>query len=140
MSTPNGRAISAYVRTGIETAVPEADPHRLIVMLFEGALAAIAEARMKLMGGDVPGRGKAISKAISIVQDGLRASLDSQKGGELAQQLGALYEYITMRLLHANVHARQDALDEAAHLISELHAAWTAIAPGKPAASSGIHA
>jgi flagellar protein FliS len=140
MITTAGRAINAYVKTGIETGVPEADPHRLVLMLFEGALAAIAQARLKLSAGDVAGRGKAISKAISIVQDGLRNSLDVQKGGELAERLSALYEYVTMRLLDANLHARQEALDEAAHLISELHAGWAAIAPGKHAANPGIRA
>jgi len=140
MFTPTGRAINAYVKTGIETAVPEADPHRLILMLFEGALAAIAQARLKLSTGDIAGRGKAISKAISIVQDGLRTSLDTQRGGELAQRLSSLYEYVTMRLLEANAHARQDALDEAANLISELHSAWTAITPSKNAANNGVHA
>jgi flagellar protein FliS len=140
MFTSAGRAINAYVKTGVETGVPEADPHRLVLMLFEGALAAIAQARLKLSAGDVAGRGKAISKAISIVQDGLRSSLDVQKGGELAERLNALYEYVTMRLLDANLHARQEALDEAAHLISELHAGWAAIAPSKHAANPGIRA
>jgi flagellar protein FliS len=140
MFTSAGRAINAYVKTGVETGVPDADPHRLVLMLFEGALAAIAQARLKLSAGDVAARGKAISKAISIVQDGLRSSLDVQKGGELAERLNALYEYVIMRLLEANVHARQDALDEAAHLISELHAGWAAIAPSKHAANPGIRA
>ena len=140
MFTTAGRAINAYVKTGIETAIPEADPHRLILMLFEGALASIAQARLKLSTGDIPGRGKAISKAISIIQDGLRTSLDTQKGGELAQRLSSLYEYVTMRLLEANAYARHDALDEAAHLISELHSGWTAITPSKHAANDGIRA
>jgi flagellar protein FliS len=140
MMTSAGRAINAYVKTGVETGVPDADPHRLVLMLFEGALAAIAQARLKLSTGDVAGRGKAISKAISIIQDGLRTSLDMQKGGDLAQRLGALYEYVTMRLLDANLNARQEALDEAAHLISELHAGWAAIAPSKHAATPAIRA
>jgi len=140
MITSAGRAINAYVKTGVETGVPDADPHRLVLMLFEGALASIAQARLKLSTGDVAGRGKAISKAISIIQDGLRTSLDMQKGGELAQRLSSLYEYVTMRLLDANLHARQEALDEAAHLISELHAGWAAIAPSKHAANTGIRA
>jgi flagellar secretion chaperone FliS len=140
MMTSAGRAINAYVKTGVETGVPDADPHRLVLMLFEGALSAIAQARLRLSAGDVAGRGKAISKAISIIQDGLRTSLDLEKGGDLAQRLSALYEYVTMRLLDANLHARQEALDEAAHLISELHAGWAAIAPSKHAATPGIRA
>ena len=135
-----GRAINAYVKTGIETGVPDADPHRLVLMLFEGALTAIAQARLKLSAGDIAGRGNAISKAINIIQNGLRSGLDREKGGELAERLSALYEYVTMRLLDANLHARQEALDEAAHLISELHAGWAAIAPSKNAPTSGIRA
>lgn len=121
------RAINAYVQTSVETGVPEADPHALISMLFDGALAAIADARMKLMAGDIPGRGLAISKAIGIIEQGLLPSLDINKGGELAQRLAALYEYLTMRLLEANLHARQASLEEAERLLLELHAAWRAI-------------
>lgn len=121
------RAISAYVQTGVETGVPEADPHALVLMLFDGALAAVADARMKLMAGDIPGRGLAISKAIGIIEQGLLPSLDLQKGGQLAQRMAALYEYITTRLLEANLHANQTSLEEAERLLSELHSAWRAI-------------
>jgi flagellar protein FliS len=112
----------------VETGVPEADPHALVLMLFEGALAALAGARMKLMAGDVAGRGQAISKAISIIQQGLRPSLDVQKGGELAQRMAALYDYIVMRLLEANLHASKTSIEEAERLISDLLSAWRAIA------------
>jgi flagellar protein FliS len=124
------RAISAYVQTGIETGVPEADPHRLIEMLLEGVLAAIADARMKLGTGDIPGRGQAISKAISIIAQGLQPSLDLEKGGELAERMNILYGYIVRRLLEANLHARGEALQEAARLVSELHSAWKGIVLG----------
>ena len=122
------RAINAYVQTGVETGVPQADPHTLVLMLFEGALAALADARMKLIASDIPGRGQAISKAISIVERGLRPSLDLQNGGQLAQRMAALYDYIVMRLLEANLHASQRSIEEAERLVSELHAAWKAIA------------
>ena len=121
------RAISAYVQTGIETGVPEADSHRLIQMLFEGLLAAIADARVKLAAGDIPGRGQAISKAIAIIEHGLQPSLDTEKGGELAERMNALYSYIITRLLHANLRAQEDGLNEATRLVSELHAGWKAI-------------
>jgi len=121
------RAISAYVQTGIETGVPEADPHQLIQMLFEGVLAAVADARMKLSIGDIPGRGQAISKAISIIEDGLQSSLDVKKGGEIADRMNALYAYVISRLLDANLHAREEGLQEASRLIGELHSAWKTI-------------
>jgi flagellar protein FliS len=121
------RAISAYVQTGVETAVPEADPHRLIQMLLEGVLAAVAEARAKLKSGDIPGRGQAISKAIAIIAHGLQPSLDLDKGGELAQRMDALYGYVLTRLLDANLHGTEEGLLEALRLISELHSGWKAI-------------
>jgi flagellar protein FliS len=121
------RAISAYVQTGIETAIPEADPHRLIQMLFEGVLAAVAEARLQLSAGDIPGRGQSISKAISIIEHGLQPSLDTKNGGELAERMNALYAYIITRLLHANLHGKEEGLVEALRLTSELHSAWKAI-------------
>ena len=127
MTTNTQRAISAYVQTGIETGVPDADPHRLIQMLFEGVLAAIADARVKLNAGDIPGRGQAISKAIAIIEQGLQPSLDTNKGGELADRMNALYAYIVTRLLQANLRGQHEGLDEATRLLSELHAGWKAI-------------
>lgn len=133
--TPARRAINAYVQTGIETGVPEADAHGLVLMLFEGALAAIAEARLKLAAGDIPGRGTAISKAISIVEQGLRASLDARTGGEIASRLDSLYAYICSRLLEANLRAKAQALEEASTLLTQLQTAWAAIRPGQPEAA-----
>jgi flagellar protein FliS len=124
--THSNRAINAYVKTEIESALPEASPHRLVQMLFDGAIAAVVEARIRLAGGDIPGRGQAISKAISIVE-GLRSSLDHEKGGQIAERLGALYEYIESRLLHANLKSDGAALDESIKLLSELQGAWKAI-------------
>jgi flagellar protein FliS len=124
MTTPARRAISAYVQTGIESGVPEADAHRLVEMLFEGALAALADARIKLTAGDIAGRGQAISKAISIVDEGLRGSLDLAQGGELASRLEALYEYICSRLLHANLKGEPKPLEEASALLAQLQDAW----------------
>ena len=136
MNRPTRRAISAYVQTGIESGVPEADAHQLVQMLYEGALAAVADARIKLEGGDIPGRGLAISKAISIVDAGLRGSLDPVRGGELAVSLEALYQYISSRLLHANLKADARALEEASTLLTRLHGAWAEI--GQPEAANAL--
>lgn len=129
--TSNQRAINAYVTTGIETGVPAADGHRLVTMLFEGALSAMADARIQLISGNIPGRGEAISKAISIVDQGLRASLDTVKGGEIAERLNGLYEYICARLFEANLRGDAKPLDEASGLLSEIHNAWAQIRPGQ---------
>jgi flagellar secretion chaperone FliS len=127
MNTATRHALSAYVKTGIESAVPEADPHQLVMMLFDGALAAIADARLNMIRGQIAARGNAISKAMSIVDQGLKCSLDLARGGEIAERLHALYEYIGEKLFEANVKGQAEALDEPARLLGELQSAWAQI-------------
>ena len=118
---------SAYSRVGLETSVQGASPHQLIVLLFEGARQAVIIARSSMDSGDIAQKGAAITKAIDIILNGLRASLDLEAGGDLAQNLYALYDYMARRLLHANVHNDGAALDEVLGLISEIHGAWVSI-------------
>ena len=96
-------------------------------MLFEGALLSIATASVAIERNDIPGKGQAISKAIEIINDGLKISLDYEAGGELAERLGALYDYMTSRLLYANVHSSHPALDEVGGLLREIKGAWESI-------------
>ncbi|OWW21319.1 flagellar export chaperone FliS [Noviherbaspirillum denitrificans] len=119
----------AYATVGVETGVAAADPHKLIVMLFEGALVAVASATQHMQAGEIAKKGAAISKAISIIDNGLRASLDKKVGGEIAQNLDALYEYMSNRLLLANLHNQVPMLDEVYQLLSGLKSAWESIAP-----------
>ncbi|HCI53403.1 MAG TPA: flagellar export chaperone FliS [Gallionella sp.] len=133
-------AISAYNKVGIESGVTAADPHKLISMLYQGALLAIANAKNGVLRGDIPAKGKAISHAMLIIGDGLNASLNKDVGGELAHNLSSLYDYMIKRLLAANLNNDMEALDEVAVLLGGLKEAWdsirqTAIAP--PPAPSG---
>ncbi|NOK24083.1 flagellar export chaperone FliS, partial [Corallococcus carmarthensis] len=98
------RAIGAYAQVGIETSVVDANPHRLIAMLFEGARAAINLASAAMQRGEVLAKVRAFDKAISIIGQGLQASLDHQRGGEIAVQLNNLYDYMLRRLLLANAN------------------------------------
>lgn len=120
-------AASAYARVGVETGVAAASPHKLILMLFEGAMLAVAHARLHMQRNEIAAKGAAISKAIMIIDSGLRPSLDSKAGGELAQRLDALYEYLSNRLLFANLKNDVATLDEVSRLLSELNGAWEAI-------------
>lgn len=129
---------AAYKQVNVEIAVETADPHRLIMMLFEGARTAIVMARTHTEQGNVPEKGKAISQAIDIVNNGLLASLD-MKQGELSERLAALYEYISRRLLWANLKHDLVALDEAKNLLGELESAWGMIAPDKLAAEAAAN-
>ena len=123
----------AYARVGTETSALSASPHRLIAMLFDGAAAAIERARLHMARGETPAKGQAISKAINIIDNGLKASLDPQAGGPsgaaLAADLSALYDYINQRLMTANLRNDAGLLDEAARLLENIASAWREIAP-----------
>jgi flagellar protein FliS len=114
----------AYNQIGVEARVASADPHQLILMLFDGAMMSVSTASHQIDMGDTAGKGQSISRAIDIIGNGLKVSLDLDAGGELAQRLYALYDYMCVRLLHANSQNDKAALDEVAHLLGELKGAW----------------
>lgn len=131
--------VNAYAKVGIETGVISASPHKLIVMLFDGALVSVNAAIMHMKADNIPAKGAAISKAIMIIDSGLRASLDKKAGGEIAEGLDALYEYMGARLLQANLKNQVDILEEVQRLLGELRGAWNAIggdAQSAPAAAA----
>lgn len=120
-------AINAYKKVGVESNVIGADPHMLISMLFQGALLAIANAKNEILRKEIAAKGKSISKAISIIGEGLHASLNKSAGGELAQNLSSLYGYMVMRLVDANLKNDIIVLDEVAGLLTELTEAWGSV-------------
>ncbi|MCK9201676.1 MAG: flagellar export chaperone FliS [Gallionella sp.] len=127
-------AIKAYTNVGVESNVIAADPHRLISMLYQGALQAIANAKNAIQRKDIPAKCSAISKALLIIDEGLNASLDKKVGGELAGNLSSLYNYMCSRLAQANLKNDIAALDEVSTLLADLKGAWDNIRP--PAASA----
>jgi flagellar protein FliS len=122
------QGVNAYAKVGIETGVNAASPHKLIVMLYDGALVSIATAINHMKAGNISAKGAAISKAIMIIDSGLRASLDKKVGGDIAQGLDALYEYMGSRLLQANLKNEVETLEEVQRLLQDLRGAWNAIA------------
>ena len=123
------RGVGAYAKVGLETGVASASPHKLIVMLYDGALVAILSGITNMKAGNVAAKGAAISKAINIVDNGLRAALDKKVGGDIAENLDALYEYISARLLKANLSNDPAILEEVHALLADLRDAWNAIDP-----------
>ena len=99
-------AISAYQKVEVDLAIEVADPHRLVLLLFAGAQAAIGKARAAMEQQQIAAKGEAVSKAIDIIANGLRVSLDLEKGGEIAERLDALYEY-PVSYTHIDVYKRQ---------------------------------
>jgi flagellar protein FliS len=134
------KGASAYATLGVETGVGFASPHRLIVMLFDGALAQISTGLIEMRSGNVAAKGHAISRAITIVGEGLRASLNKDVGGEIAHSLDALYLYIESRMLQANLHNEPEHLLEAQRLLTELRDAWLQIDPEQSQATASVPA
>lgn len=126
---------STYARVGAETGTTDASPHKLIAMLFDGFDDALARARGALASGQVEAKCRAISHAVRIVEEGLRAGLDMKSGGALAADLSTLYTYVSLRLTQANLHNDPAALDECAQLLAPVRSAWTDIAPRVHAAA-----
>ncbi|MCS2610252.1 flagellar export chaperone FliS [Halomonas dongshanensis] len=128
-----GRGASAYARVGVESGVLSADPHQLIVLLFDGAQASLRAARIHMQAGNVAEKGKAISKTIDIVNSGLAAALDREKGGEIAERLASLYDYIGRLLLTANLRNDEESLNQAESLLEDLASAWREIGQSQSA-------
>jgi flagellar protein FliS len=128
------RGAVAYANVGAETGVMSASPHKLVVMLFEGAMLHVTLAIQHMKAGSVAQKGKAISRAIAFIETGLRASLNKEVGGEIALNLDALYAYMSKQLLAANIKNQTEILEEVYRLLSELKGAWEAIGAdgGKP--------
>ena len=127
MYTNSRNAAHAYTNIGLETGVVAASPHQLILMLYEGAELAVRMAIQHMNERDLPKKSAAISKASIIVLEGLRSALDPQRGGDLAKQLDALYEYMNQRLMLAHMHNQIAPLEEVLGLLRELHEAWLQI-------------
>lgn len=131
----NRMGASAYANVGMETGVAAASPHKLVIMLFEGAMVSIASAIQHMQAKNIPAKGQAISKAITIIDSGLRASLDKKVGGEIALNLDALYEYMCDRLIVANLKNQPEVLEEVHQLLKGLKEAWETINPAPAAAA-----
>jgi flagellar protein FliS len=122
----NHQAMKQYHSLGMKTSVEDATPHRLIQMLMDGALDKIAAARGFMERGEIPQKGAHISWAISII-DGLRVSLDKSVGGEIAQNLDDLYNYMMTRLTEANLKNDTNYLNEVSSLLRQIKGAWDAM-------------
>lgn len=135
MPQRNAFAVSgAYRSIGVETGVSTANPHKLIALLFDGVQESMAQARGALRDRQVQAKGRAIGRAVRIVEEGLKGGLDLTAGGELARNLHDLYAYLTLRLTQANLNSDDAALAECQRLIEPIANAWAAIEPRRQAA------
>jgi len=141
MNTLTDRGIEAYRLNQLELSVNSANPVELIVLLYDGAIESVRRAAVLLQSGDVPGKSREITRATNIVSE-LRAVLDMEKGGDIAGNLAALYDYLRGQLLQANLKNSSEKLDEVAGLLTSLRGSWAELADsqrdkGRPASTAG---
>lgn len=124
------RHCGMYQQVNLDSQVHgNASPHQLVTMLFDGLFESMAQARGAMRAHDIEAKGRAIGRAVGIVDEGLRLALDLRHGGSLARDLNELYAYVTARLMHANLKNDERALDECAALMTPVREAWAAIRP-----------
>jgi flagellar protein FliS len=129
-ATPFGRPAAfaaAYRQIGVETGVSGATPHQLVALLFDGYMDALVLARGALRQKDIDAKGRAIGRAVRILEEGLKSALDLQAGGKLAADLRDLYAYVIVRLTTANLRNDDAALAECQRLIEPVRQAWSEI-------------
>ena len=123
----NKSGANVYSQMSVETGVLAASPNKLTIMLYEGAITACKSAIDHMKNKDIQHKGEMLSKAILIIESGLRLSLDKKAGGEIAESLDSLYAYMSHRLTVANIRNQPEMVNEVIKLLVELKSAWEAI-------------
>ncbi|EJD6038887.1 flagellar export chaperone FliS [Morganella morganii] len=121
------KANQAYQQVNLESEITNASPYQLIRILFNGALSALRRSEIFMEKNDIAAKGNELSKAINIIDNGLKQALDYDAGGELAHNLSSLYDYMIMRLLNANIENNVAYVKEVYQLLSDLAATWQQI-------------
>lgn len=126
------RMAGLYSQVNLDSQVHgNGNPHKLIEMLYDGFFAELAKARGAMRAREIEAKCTAISKAIRIVEEGLRVALDPKAGGQIARDLNELYTFVSKRLVLANARNDEKMLDECAAVMRPLQEAWAAIRPGQ---------
>lgn len=136
MFAPYRNPAQAYRAVEVQTGTATASPHQLITLLYEGAITALGEAKAFMQQNKLGEKGAKIGKAIRIIEEGLKASVDVAAGGDVATNLRDLYDYMVQRLLEANARNEEAGLVEVTQLLADLRETWMAIAPPEPRAST----
>ncbi|QRN03758.1 flagellar export chaperone FliS [Legionella sp. MW5194] len=131
MKNPYTEAVNQYKSIELQTRIESASPHQLIDLLLQGARSHIATAQGNIQRNQISEKGEHIGKAISIIE-GLKTSLNHEKGGELASNLDKLYDYVQQILLKANIDNSVELLTQSNLLLAEIHGAWQQIKKDNP--------
>ncbi len=121
---------NAYAQVSLESQLAGATPHQLITMLLEGAINAMVRAKIYFDMGNIPKRGQMISRAINIIDNGLRTSLNHEVGGHITEEMESLYEYVSRNLLLLNMQQDPEPLAHLIEIMTNLSTTWKEIEPG----------
>ena len=117
------RFLQQYAQTSVQTGVESATPHRLVQMLYEGALDRIAQAKGAILRKDIEAKANLTNRVMDIITH-LQSSLELEKGGEVAENLYRLYDYMNRQVFAASRDNDPAKLEEVASLIREIKSAW----------------
>jgi flagellar protein FliS len=121
------RSFNAYKTIGLETSVTGASPHHLVSLLFDALHQSLAAAKAAIMSGNIATKGQSISRAVRIMEEGLKAGLDAKRGGDLAENLRTLYDYCILKTTEANLRNDATLIDEVIRLIRPVSDGWSQI-------------
>jgi len=121
------RSANAYKNIGLETSVAGANPHQLVSLLFDALQQALVSARSAILSGDIPTKGRSISHAVRILEEGLKASLDADRGGNLAVNLRSLYDFCIFKISEANLRNDVAMVDEVIRVLHPVADGWNLI-------------
>lgn len=120
--------VAAYRSVSAHGIAASADPHGLVLALFDAILGRLVAAGACIERGEIARKASLLHSSVVLIAE-LRGSLNLEQGGSLAQNLSDLYEYMARRLLHANLNSDAAAVKEVAGLLREIRDAWAAIGP-----------
>lgn len=129
MYTKTGQ--NAYAQVSLESQVAGATPHQLITLLFDGAISAMLRAKIYFETGNIAKRGEMISRAINIIDNGLRSALNHDIGGQVTEEMESLYEYVSRSLLLLNLEKKPEELPHLIEIMTNLSNTWKEIEPKK---------
>ncbi len=129
------KAASAYMQTHVTTTTPG----HLVVMLYDGAISFLEQAKVRMQEKNYAQKGILISQALDIIAE-LDGSLNTEKGGDIARNLHSLYAYCNSRLLLANLRMETEPIDEVIGILSSFRSAFAEISrvPPHPAFRAAV--
>lgn len=121
------RSANTYKSVGMETSVTGANPHQLVSLLFDALQQSLLSAKGAILNGDIPAKGRSISRAVRILEEGLKAGLDAERGGNLAVNLRSLYDFCIFSLSEANLRNDVAMVDDVIRVIHPVADGWSQI-------------